>query len=196
MVLKGEDWLDELEGIPEPSVKAGRASDAPGWMRSEGFMSIAAKSGVASPFHIVCPRVRFHRRRTAGIYQDHCQMCFQEDRPVRLKCWPVEEEVPRTLRTLVTASWNALPRRQLPRHRGGALLEFEECARAFDQKDLLCGTSRCAMRRRMGRRVPRTPNCVATDRGPDSRFAKNRPRPVALVTCSAAQLLWVLLSCG
>ena len=115
MGRRGEDWRDELEDILGPSVKHRRDSDATGWMRPEVFpMLMAAKSDVASLFHFVCPECGFTDAELAPteIYQDHCEICLQEGRSVRLKCWPVEGDGSRTLRTLVSAQWSALPRRR------------------------------------------------------------------------------------
>jgi hypothetical protein len=104
----------EREDIEPPSPKHGRDSDAPGCLRSEVFiMSVARKSNVASLFHFKCPDCGFTDAELgpAQIYQDHCEICMQEGRSVRLKCWPVEEDTG-VICTVVAASWNALPRRQ------------------------------------------------------------------------------------
>jgi hypothetical protein len=96
-------------------VNDGRDSDAHGWMRPDVFpMLIAAKSDVASLFHFVCHECGFTDAELgpADIYEDHCEICLQEGRSVRLKCWPVEGDDSGTLRTLVSADWSALPRRR------------------------------------------------------------------------------------
>ena len=76
-------------------------------------MPTAANTEIASQFHFVCPECDFTdaELEPTEIYQGNCEVCSQENRSVRLKCWLVEEDS-HLPQTLAPALWTAFPRRR------------------------------------------------------------------------------------
>jgi hypothetical protein len=82
-----------IEDIEGSAAKPGRESEPTGWMSHEVLiMSIIENWGLTNFWHFECPECGLSSAELgpADAHTYLCEVCMEEDRPVRLRRWPVE----------------------------------------------------------------------------------------------------------